>query len=439
MRAAFILVLLLAGMSLILPLGQQGLGADALLAFGFLILAAWTVGELAERMRLPHIFGYLVAGLIFGPYALGIVTPEGVTRLAPLSNLAIALIAFLAGAELRWAEVRLRGVLLTKIVVTEVLLTFALIFTALLALQNVVPALGQLPPTVRIVFCLLFASVAVAHSPAATLAIISETQARGPVARTTLGVVLLSDIAVVLLVTIAVAVARIIAPPPSAGALTVGAVAWSIGGALIIGALLGAGVAVYLRFVRRELTLFAILIAFFGAEIAHLAGVDELLALIVAGFLTENLSVEEHGRALRHAMERAAAPIFVVFFALAGAKINVAGIITAFAIVVPVFFVRAFGIFAGTRLGAAWGGAGPERKYVWLGLISQAGVALGLATMVGEVYPSIGPMVRDVVVALIALNEMIGPILFRRGLAAAGEIEDHAEPRLPAHSAALTP
>ena len=425
MRAAFILGLLLLGMSAILPLGQQGLGADALLAFGFLILAAWTVGELAERMRLPHIFGYLVAGLIFGPYALGIVSQEGVTRLAPLSNLAIALIAFLAGAELRWAEVRLRGILLTKIVVTEVLTTFTLIFLLLLGLQHFVPAIAQLPGTVRIVFCLLFASVAVAHSPAATLAIISETQARGTVARTTLGVVLLSDIAVVLLVTIAVAVARIIAPPPASDALTIGDVSWQIGGALLIGALLGAGIALYLRFVRRELVLFAILTAFFGNEITHLAGVDELLALIVAGFMTENLSVEEHGRALRHAMERSAAPIFVVFFALAGAKINIAGIITAFAIVVPVFLVRALGIFTGTRLGAAWGGAGAaERKYVWLGLISQAGVALGLATMIGEVYPSIGPMVRDVVVALIACNEMIGPILFRRALGAAGELEE---------------
>lgn len=423
MRAAFILLLLLASMSMILPLGQQGLGADALLAFGFLILAAWTVGELAERMRLPHIFGYLVAGLLFGPYALGIVTPEGVLRLAPLSQLAIALIAFLAGAELRWAEVKLRGVLLTKIVVTEVMITFVLVFGLLLALSQVVPVLMELPPALRIVFCLLFAAVAAAHSPAATLAILSETQARGVVARTTLGVVLLSDIAVVLLVTIAVAIARIIAPPPAADALTFGDVAWQIGGALIIGAALGAGIALYLRFVRRELVLFAILIAFFGGEIAHLAHVDELLALIVAGFLTENLSVEEHGRALRHAMERSAAPIFVVFFALAGAKINVAGVITAFAIVVPVFFVRAFGIWAGTQLGGRWGGAGPvERKYVWLGLISQAGVALGLATMVGEVYPSIGPFVRDVAVALIACNEMIGPILFRRALALAGEI-----------------
>src|SRR5690349_19794356 len=102
MRRAIILALLFAGMRLILPLGVEGRGSQALLTFGFLILAAYTTGELAVSLKLPRIVGYLLAGAIFGPSVLNTVTVDAVERLAPVSSLAIALIAFLAGAELRW-------------------------------------------------------------------------------------------------------------------------------------------------------------------------------------------------------------------------------------------------------------------------------------------------------------------------------------------------
>ena len=121
MRRLLILALLFGGMSLILPLGVSGQGGQALLTFGFLILAAYTVGELATAVRLPKIVGYLVAGLVFGPSVLGTVTYEASVRLDAVSQLAIALIAFLAGAELQWSEVKERGTTLLKIMSTELL------------------------------------------------------------------------------------------------------------------------------------------------------------------------------------------------------------------------------------------------------------------------------------------------------------------------------
>ena len=125
MRRLIILGLLYGGMSLLLPLGAPGQGSWVLLAFGFLILAAYSVGELASVLRLPKIVGYLVAGMVFGPHVLHVVDEAGTELLAPVSELAIALIAFLAGAELRWSEVRERGVVLLKITVTELALTFS--------------------------------------------------------------------------------------------------------------------------------------------------------------------------------------------------------------------------------------------------------------------------------------------------------------------------
>ena len=275
----------------------------------------------------------------------------------------------------------------------------------------------------------LFASVAVVHSPAVTMALLTETKARGPVARSTLGVVLVSDVAVILLFTGILGVARAVAPPDAAGSVgpSLASLVWEIAGALVVGAALGGVVAVYLRWVRRELFLFALLIAFFGAEIARLAHVETLLMLLTAGFVSENLSEPEQGEAMRIAMERSAAPVFVVFFALAGASMEVSQVVTLWPLVIPIVAVRLLAIWAGTNLGARWGGASPnERRYVWMGLVSQAGVAIGLATIVAEVYPERGADIRTMFLAMLALNQTLGPILFRQALARSGELSEDA-------------
>ena len=435
MRRVIILLLLLLGMRLVLPLGAGVGGPQSLLAFGFLILAAYSVGELAKQVRLPKIVGYLLAGLLFGPAVLGIVSSDVSTELAPVSDLAVALIAFLAGAELRWNEVREHGTKILKILGSELSLSFVGILVFLSLFRGFVPFLADASLGQAIVLAALFASIAIVHSPAVTLALLTETGARGPVARTTLGVVLVADVAVILMFSGTLAVAQATAPAPGgAPGMSLGLVTWEILGSVLVGAILGGVVALYLRFVQRELFMFAIVIAFLGAEIARLAHVETLLTLLVAGFITENVSRRDEGDKLRHAMERSSAPVFVVFFALAGAKIAVAEVASLWFVVIPIVLVRAAGIAAGSRLGARWAGVrGPEERYVWMGLISQAGVAIGLASVVADAYPQRGALIRDVLLAVIALNETMGPILFRQALSRSGEIgaatDQEPEPR----------
>jgi Kef-type K+ transport system membrane component KefB len=443
MRRVLILSLLLGGMRLILPLGSQGQGSQALLSFGFLILAAYTVGEIAKAVHLPKIVGYLIAGVVFGPYGLEVLSAAGAARLAPISQLAIALIAFMAGAELRFQEIRERGVLLLKMTGTELLVTFAMLFAVLYGFREHVPFLQNAPEAQVLAFALLFAAIAIVHSPAVTLALLSETGARGPVARTTLGIVLLSDIAVVLFFSMALAVARALSPPTGATVVpSFGNVVWEIGGAVLVGAILGGGVALYLRYVGRELVFFAVLVAFFGLEIARFAHVELLLTLLTAGFVMENISRGGEGVELLHAMERSAAPIFVVFFALSGAKIQVTQVVALAWIVVPIAVARAGAIWAGTQIGAWWAGAGElEKRYAWMGLISQAGVAIGLAAIVAEAYPEQGAVLSTLLLSLVAINETVGPILFRRGLGASNEVsaEETPEGTVPSRSHETAP
>lgn len=422
MRRLAILIVLFGGMQLVLPLGAQGQGSQALLSFGFLILAAYTVGEIVSGVGLPKIVGYLLSGVLFGPHVLGALTEAGAMRLAPISELAIAIIAFLAGAELKWKEVRERGTVLGKIMTVELLLTFLAIAGFVYLVRGWIPPAADIPPIEAAAFAMLFASVAIVHSPAITMALLTETGAKGPVARTTLGVVLLADVAVVLLFSAVLTFARVVAPP--AGGLagpSLLMVLWEITGALIIGVIMGLAVAAYLRFVGKEMVFFGVLAAFFGLEIAKLAHVELLLMLLVAGFVAENIS--EHGEKLRHAMERSAAPIFVVFFALSGAKIELVQVGPLLPLVIPIAIVRGLSMWGGVKLGGWWARTeGRETRYVWMGLVSQAGVAIGLAAILAEAYPERGPYLAGMLLALIAVNETVGPILFRRALDKSGEV-----------------
>lgn len=376
-------------------------------------------------MRLPKIVGYLVAGVVLGPAGLDVVTLAATERLAVISQLAIALIAFLAGAELQWREVRGRGRQLVGLVTVELSIAFVAIAALVYTLASTFAVIPD-PTHARVLaFSLLFSSIAIVHSPAITVAMLAETGARGPVARTTLGVVLISDVFVLLLFTAMLWVATSIVPAGD-NVVGVAGVAWKIGGGMAAGGLVGLAVVAYLRFVGRWLMPAVIAIAVAGVVIARLAQVDLLLSMLVAGFIAENLSVE--GERLRTAMLRTAAPIFIAFFALAGASIAVRQLIVLLPFVLPIAIVRGLAIRFGMRLGSRWIGAtSVEREYAWLGLISQAGVAIGLATVAARAFPAMGAELSALLLALIAVNESVGPILFRRALVASGEIEEDGQ------------
>jgi Kef-type K+ transport system membrane component KefB len=237
------------------------------------------------------------------------------------------------------------------------------------------------------------------------------------------------------------ALARALVPPTTGdvAAISLGGVVWELVGAVVVGSALGAAVALYLRFVKRELMLFAVLVTFFGSEIARLVHVETLLTLLTAGFVMENISRDGDGDALRHAMERSGAPVFVVFFALAGAAMAVKDVVAIWPLVVPIVLVRAAGIWTGCRVGARWARVPSQTgNLVWMGLISQAGVAIGLATVIAEVYPTRGAPIRTLFLATLAVNQIVGPILFRMALARGGELGEGEAPAATATAVAST-
>jgi Kef-type K+ transport system membrane component KefB len=321
------------------------------------------------------------------------------------------------------ADLRLRRRAIVWILLLQVLAVMAAVWTVVLLVHRWVPFLTALTPMALTFVALLFAATLAVNSPMVTLAMLTETGARGPLAKTTLGVVLVADVLVILLFTVAFSLAQANLGGPTAGAPAVLVqLLREVLGSICAGLVIGGAVSLYLRFIRHELVVFAVIVVFATAAAAQALQFELLLSLLVAGFFVENVA-PVRAEPLVETLHHMAVPVFVIFFAMAGAELDVASFASLWPLVLLLAVVRAGAILGGSRAGARVGRAEPVvAREIWTGLVSQAGVALGLATIIAERLPVLGHAMQALIVGIIAVNESVGPVLFRRGLARAGEI-----------------
>jgi Kef-type K+ transport system membrane component KefB len=425
-RRIVVLALLIGGALLLEPLRVPTEGVIApksLFLFGILLLTADTFGAVAHDIGLPRLLGYLVAGLALGPSLSGIV-PAGVLEdLSMMKRLAVGLIGLLAGVAFRIGDLKARHRAILWILFLQVSAVLLSVWGFALLSRKWLPFLQGLSAAPLVFVALLFAATLTVNSPMVTLALLTETKAAGPLAKTTLGVVLVADVVVILVFTAAFSLAQ-----ASLGGTTAGAVEIlfhlqrEVLGSIVAGALVGGVLSLYLRFVKREMVVFAVVVVFATAAAAQALGFELLLSLLVAGFLVENVA-PVRAEPLVETLHQMAVPVFVIFFAMAGAELHLQEFAAVWRLVLAVALVRMGAIFVGTRTGARLGGAEPVvTRDAWMGLVSQAGVALGLATIVADRLPVVGLAMQTLTVGVIAFNETVGPVLFRRGLDRAGEI-----------------
>lgn len=415
------------------------LEARATLSLGFLLIAAHLGGELAKRVRLPRITGFLLTGFAVGPAWLGLVRADEVDALRFIADAAVALIAFAAGSELTLDLLRPDRRMLARLSAGAILFPFAIVAAVVLSVSPWFPLTVHQPFGDALAVALMLGAIAAASSPSVTMALIDELDARGPFARAVLGVTVAKDVAVILLVTLVLALGR---PLTSAGVLdarVVGTTLVYLAGSLGAGVVLGDLVARYLKIVQRDTPLFLVALAFFTAEVARLLNLEALLIALTAGFYIKNFSRVE-GERLMAALRPGSLPVYIVFFALAGAGLRVEALAELWPWIVLLAGLRAVAL----RFGTLWAGRSPAvtpdlARHGWLGLISQAGVALGLAAVARRAFPEWGVSLEAVVVALIGVHEVAGPLCFRRALRLAGELSegDHVTEKAPAPGPAL--
>jgi len=188
----------------------------------------------------------------------------------------------------------------------------------------------------------------------------------------------------------------------------------------------GAGIILYLRYINRELTVFILAIAFFTYQISHDSGFHPLMICLTAGFLVQNLS--PHGDCLIQALEKVSTPVYVIFFAISGASLDLHALRAGWLLAVICVLWRALLKFGGTWVGARLAGESDEvQKRGWGGFISQAGVTLGMAVIIEDAFPEWGGSFKALVLALIAINQVIGPIFLQKLLLSFGETRGRSE------------
>jgi Kef-type K+ transport system membrane component KefB len=401
-------------------------GASSLAALGFLLLAGDLSGQILSLVRLPQLTGYLLAGLAAGPHVLHFVDHHTVERLQIFNGLALALIAFEAGAELS-LEMLQKGLrTISWGVLTQVGVLFPVITAVFFAARPLMPFLDGQPALAVLGLSLLWGVVAVVKSPSAALGLLSETGADGPLARYAVAMVVLLDIIILILVALMMVVARTLIDPAAQFSFSeLAEVGHEIIASISVGTTLGLVVALYLRFVGRGLILFLLALAFGASELAKYFGYDALLIFAVAGFVVQNLSSQ--GPKLLGSIAQTGRVVYVVFFALAGAHLDLPTVRALWPVALMFAGARGLATFAATRASSRLA-RDPEviRKWGWSPLISQAGVAIGVASIAAAAFPAVGPGFRSLAIAVVGINETFGPVLFKLALDRAGESKQHA-------------
>jgi len=387
---------------------------------GFSTIIALYAGKIAQKGKLPSIIGFMLLGAILGPSVLRLLTQELQQSLSFISDIALGFVALSIGLELSFSALRKQGSSIIVIILAESFVTFIVVTLALGALTG------------NWAFALLFGAIAPASAPAGTVAIIQEYRAKGPLTQALYSVVGFDDglgimifgfasaIAVQLLNESAVSAAVFLQPLIEIGG--------SIGVGLVLG-LLGGILTSRLSSNRDILTLsFGVVLAATGlSSVLHLS---LILTNLVVGITLVNSQPHRTTERVGESIGTVMPLLFTLFFLLAGAHLDLAALPALGVIGVVYMAGRSTGLIGGAWIGSRLGGADPViAKNLGLGILSQAGVAIGLALYVqqtfsglGETGAWIGRTIITTVTATSVIFEVIGPILTRIALRRAGEI-----------------
>jgi Kef-type K+ transport system membrane component KefB len=396
-------------------------GAAPALAVGYLLLTAFFLGAIFKQLRLPKLTGYLAAGIAAGHSGLDLIPHAALDDLQIFTGVAVALIALTAGTELEFRSMRplMKSIFwVTLIAVVGGALALSL---AVLALSGLLPFMGDLTFVQTAAVALVLGVVMAAQSPAVVVALRTEMAADGPICRTVLGVVVIADLVVIVMFAGSSTLANAVVGGEGGGiGGTILHLLWELGGSIVVGLFVGVLIGLYLGRVRDGAPLFVVMVAFVVAEVGARIGLDPLLVALAAGVLIRNATGQ--GDALHHAIEGSSLPVYLVFFAVAGATIHMDVLAVVGLPAVALVLLRGGVFIAGSRVAGRIAGApDPVRRWVGFGLLPQAGLALALSMLFAKTFPTFGAEASALTLGIVALNEMVAPVIYRFALVRSGE------------------
>ena len=409
--------------------------ASIFLSLSVALLAGLLLSRLAKKVQLPAVTAYLVAGVLIGPFVLGRIgipgigiTSEQIEGFGLISDLALGFIAFSMGSEFRIAQLKKIGKQATFIGVFQALFTTLIVDAALIGLHFIIPE------TFTLQSALVLGAVATATAPAATLMVVKQYKAKGPVTDILLPVVALDDAVGLVVFAISFGIAR------SLGAGSINAtsvilepileVILSLALGFVMGLLFtlcekyfhsrSKRMAVSVTFVMMTAALSSIS---FEIGTVHI-GFSSLLACMMLGTVFCNIC--EVSEELMERADRWTTPVLILFFVISGAELELSVFADIMVVVIGVVYIiaRSLGKYFGAGISAELSKCNPNVvKYLGITLLPQAGVALGMAIKAIELGPE-GAIVRNITLFAVLIYEIVGPYLTKVALTKAGDINE---------------
>lgn len=386
---------------------------NTLFYLALILFAGLIFGRLVKLIRLPNVTGYLIAGLLIGPYVFKLVPLDLVEGLELVSEMALGFIAFSIGSEFKLSYLKKLGIVPIVIALFEAL-TASILVTVVLVIFGF-----------DIEIALLLGAIAAATAPAATVMVIRQFNAKGPVTSTLLSVVALDDAVALMAFGFAAAIVNILQHPGESS--VVAAIIMplvEIIGSIVLGFVLGFLFTLPLRFFKKNSNRLIIIAAFIflGSSLATMLGLSPLLLCMSMSAMLVNIS-REAGSILKLA-DSITSPIYIMFFVVSGMGLEINILPSVGLIGILYIITRVVGKVAGASIGAAIMKAEETvKKYIGLTLIPQAGVAIGLTLLAARIVPQYSQTIRTVVLCATLIYELVGPGITKFALKKAGEIK----------------
>jgi Kef-type K+ transport system membrane component KefB len=394
---------------------------------GMVTLIGYYAGQIIRKMRLPSLLGYMLLGVFVGSPDMGIFNEHDLGVLTFISELTLGFVAFMIGAELNLKSLKRQGLGIITVILSESFMAFFVVLTFIYLLTRDLP------------MALIFGAMAPASAPAGTLAVIQENNAKGSLTQALYAVVGFDDGLAILIFGFALAIAKSLlsmevpgTSPDMLASLKTPIIEITM--SFLIGGVFGVLFSFLARNVVSDRDYFLLVFGFIliTTGLSNKWPISLILTNMVVGFVFANTRKMSLVQKVVRQLQPSITFFFILFFFLAGAHLKLKAL-PALGFIGLVYIIgRSAGLIGGAYLGAVMGKLEDKiKKYLGIGILSQAGVAIGLSLIVSNEFSYIGSEHADLIgtsvittiTATSIVFEIIGPILTKIGLEKAGEID----------------
>jgi len=388
-----------------------------ILLAGIAIGLGFLIGKGTHLMKITGVVGYIATGIILGPDVLGVIHLSSV-EIETMTNVALGFVAFIIGGELTFSILRKMGKSIIAIIIGESFGAFFIVLLGVYLLTN------------NLTLSIIFAAMAPASAPAGTVAVLQEYKAKGKLTNAILAVVGFDDGLAILIYAFSIAIAGVII----SGVFSVSNILFvpimDIGVALLIGGAIGFVFAfIFKKLIEREEIIALSLTAIFiTAGFSVLFDVSLILACMTMGIVIVNFYPQDNKPVFDH-IKSISLPVYILFFVIAGVNLHLGLLVSIGAIGLVYVICRTLGLVGGSYISALASKTDPViRNNLGFGILSQAGVAIGLSLIASNKltelgHPEIGSIVVTTVAATTVVFEIIGPLSARFAITRSGEAQ----------------